>query len=388
MRVEQAEATELVTRPRVLHLLDSFELGGTERQAIELLKRLDRRRFDVRLAVLRKEGSLLAKAAPLFPTIPEFRLGSFYDANAWRQLRRLRALLLDERIEILHTHDFYAGLLGALAAQFTSVRVIASQRHLRLSERRIHDYGRRLINRLADRVVVNAEMIRAHVLARRSADPRKLRVIRNGLLEETLPVQGTAAALAVRRELLTELQLGAEVKLIGMIANLRPVKGHRYLLEAAVAVVKQHPNAHFVLIGDGPLKAELAAQARQSGLGAHVHLLGARAGAARFNAAFDLAVLASLHEGLPNVVLEAMAAGVAVVATAVGGVRELLVEGETGFLVAPADSCALAESICFALDHNTLCAECSARARRFVLAEFDMQRMVESFEALYDELRR
>src|SRR5262245_59915817 len=122
------------TKPRVLHLITSFEVGGTERQAVELLKRIDRGRFDLRLAALRLEGPRYQEVATLFPCVPQFPLTRFYDANAAKQLRRLRDWMISERVNVLHAHDFYAGVLGAAAARLAGVRVIACQRHLRLSD--------------------------------------------------------------------------------------------------------------------------------------------------------------------------------------------------------------------------------------------------------------
>src|SRR2546427_218463 len=104
-------------RPRVLHLITSFEIGGTERQAAELLKRLDGGRYDVRLAVLRDEGPFYCEIEARFPDVPEFPLTSFYDANALKQLMRLRRLFKREKIDILHAHDFYSGFIGAAAAR-------------------------------------------------------------------------------------------------------------------------------------------------------------------------------------------------------------------------------------------------------------------------------
>src|SRR6266542_279328 len=102
-------------KPRVLHLITSFEVGGTERQAVELLKRIDRLRFDLSLATLRLEGPLYQEVAPIFPRVPQFPLTSFYNANAAKQLIRLRDWMIREQVGILHAHDFYAGLLGAAA---------------------------------------------------------------------------------------------------------------------------------------------------------------------------------------------------------------------------------------------------------------------------------
>src|SRR2546422_6279480 len=108
---------ERTKRTRVLHLITSFEVGGTERQAVELLKRIDRRRFDVLLAALRLEGPLYGEGEELFPRVPQFPLTSFYNANAAKQLMRLRDRRIGERLGLLHAHDFYAGLLGAAAAR-------------------------------------------------------------------------------------------------------------------------------------------------------------------------------------------------------------------------------------------------------------------------------
>src|SRR5262249_1024545 len=102
---------------RVLHLITSFEVGGTERQAVELLKRIDRRRFDVCLAAIRLEGPLYQEVAAIFPHVQQFPLTSFYNANAAKQMMRLRDWMVSERADILHAHDVYAGLLGAAAAR-------------------------------------------------------------------------------------------------------------------------------------------------------------------------------------------------------------------------------------------------------------------------------
>ncbi len=375
-------ATHIRRRPRVLHLLNSFELGGTERQAVELLKRLDHTRFDVRLATLQRQGPLYDEVAAQYPRLLEFPLNSLYNAQALRQMRRLRAWLLEEEIDILHAHDFYAGWLGGWAAQFTGVKIIACQRHLRLSDRWAHRVGRRVINRLADCVLVNAELIRAYVLATSTASADKLVVIRNGLTFQAEP----AARAALRAALLAELQLPADALLIGNVANLRPVKGHRYLLQAAASVVRQLPNAHFVLVGTGELQAALLEQAAALGISANVHLLGQRPNAAQLAQAFDLAVLASLHEGLPNTVMEAQAAGVPVVATAVGGVLELITDGVTGYLAPAANAAGLAEKLLQALADEPGRARIAARGRAFVLDQFSMQRMVAATEQLYDEL--
>ena len=370
-------------RPRVLHLLTSFETGGTERQAVELLRRLDAQRFDVQLAVLRREGPLQEQIADRFPVVPEFRLTSFLSLNAIRQCWRLVRLLRRTRTDILHTHDFYGGLLGAVAGRLAGVRVITSQRHLRLSERRSHASGQRLMHSLAHRIVVNAAIIRDQLVRAGTAPLTRVTLVRNGLLNEA-----TINRATIRAQLLDELRLNDDALLIGSVARLQPVKGHRFLIEAFAQVADIHPNAHLVLIGDGPLKDEIIRLAAQFGVAERVHLTGDRADAAQLIAGCDLSVLASLHEGLPNAVMEAMAAGVPVVATAVGGVTELLTEHRTGWLALPGDAEALFKAINAALGNEAQQAVIAAQAREFITSRFSMQRAVAAVEKLYEDLLR
>jgi L-malate glycosyltransferase len=370
-------------RTRVLHLITSLEVGGTERQAVELLKRIDRRRFDARLAALRLEGPLYGEVEDLFPRVPQFPLTSFYNANAARQLMRLRNWMVGERVDILHAHDFYAGLLGAAAARLAGVRVIACQRHMRLSDRRVHEWGTRLTHRLAHRVLVNSEAIRDHLLAGGHVAPEKIVVVRNGLNAAALDNDGRAKR---RAALLRELNLDEGAKLIGLVARLQTVKGHRYFIEAASRIAAAEPKAHFLLVGDGALRREIEEQAARLGVNDRVHLLGDRNDAALVPAGFDVAVSASLSEGLPNAVMEAIAAGAPVVATAVGGTTELIIDGATGFLVPAADADALARRILDTLRNPELSARMAAHGRRRALSQFGMRRMVESVERLYDEI--
>jgi glycosyltransferase involved in cell wall biosynthesis len=182
------------------------------------------------------------------------------------------------------------------------------------------------------------------------------------------------------------LRLGSDARIVGSVAGLRAVKGHRYLLEAAAKVMKADARVHLVLVGDGELRDEIAALARNLGVGARTSMLGLRDDSAQLAAAFDVAVLASLSEGLPNAVMEAMAAGAPVVATAVGGSPELIRNGETGFLVPPANSEALAERIQYALSHDALTSLIAMRGRQFIIERFGIDRMVAAVERLYDEI--
>jgi glycosyltransferase involved in cell wall biosynthesis len=243
------------------------------------------------------------------------------------------------------------------------------------------------MHRLAHRVLVNSEAIRDHLLAGGHVAPEKIVVIRNGLSAAAeRAVLDNGARSKQRAALLRELNLDEGAKLIGLVARLQPVKGHRYFIEAARHIAAVEPKAHFLLVGDGALRREIEEQAARLGVGDRVHLLGARDDAALIAAGFDVAALASLSEGLPNAVMEAMVAGVPVVATAVGGTTELVIDGVTGFLAPPADAGALARRILDALRNPERSALMAAHGRRHLLSQFSMRRMVESVEQLYDEM--
>ncbi len=391
-------------RPRVLHLVNSFEAGGTERQFIELLKRLNRDEYDVRLSAIHNLGCFRQEIAHLFSTIPEFPLTSFYNLNAYKQLKKLRAFIHRERIDILHAHGFYDSLFGSLAGRLSGIKVVASQRHLKLSERRVHEWGTRAIHRLADRIVVNSQAIRDSIIARNRALADKVIVIRNGVCEPSSPFIATesesalaapfssdanqARKCAARHQLCSELGLSAKVKLLGMVARLTAIKGHRYFLEAAAQVAQETQDAHFILIGDGTERSEIERQAVQLGIRDRVHLLGNRADSRFLVSAFDVSVLTSLSEGLPNTVMEAMAAGVPTVATAVGGTTELIRDGETGYLVPPADVNSLTERLRFVLSHESESKAVAESGQAFIHTQFGIHRTVEAVEKLYQELLR
>jgi len=171
---------------------------------------------------------------------------------------------------------------------------------------------------------------------------------------------------------------------VGNVARLVPQKGQRFLLEAAPLVLQRHPQARFVLVGEGPSRAGLEAQARASGIDGHVLLTGERSDVPAWLASFDVFALPSLFEGLCYAVIEAQAAGVPVVATPVGGVRDTVVDRETGLIVPPEDPKALADAICWLLENPIEARKLSGEAARRV-ERFSKERMVQRTIALYEQ---
>lgn len=171
--------------------------------------------------------------------------------------------------------------------------------------------------------------------------------------------------------------------LVGNVGRLAPQKGQRYLVEAAPHVLERHPEARFVVVGGGELRADLERRTREAGVADRFLFTGARDDVPDLLASFDVLASPSLFEGLCLAVIEAQAAGVPVVATPVGGVRETVVDGETGYLCPPGDPGALAERIVFCLDHPDEARRVADEAKRRVGARFSRERMVERTLALY-----
>ncbi|HLV79695.1 MAG TPA: glycosyltransferase, partial [Chthonomonadaceae bacterium] len=299
------------------------------------------------------------------------------------------ALMRREKPDIIHTHTAKAGTLGRAAALLA-----LPGRRKRLyhtfhghvfsgyfGPRKTRMFLRieRFLGRYTDRLIAVSERTRDDLIAYRIAPAEKIAVVPLGL--ELDPFLEGAR---FRGELRRELCLPPDALLIGLVARLVPIKAIPDFLEAAAIVAERVPNAVFVIVGDGEMRQELEAQARALGLGARARFLGFRKDLPRLYADLDMVVLSSRNEGLPTSLIEAMASGCVVVSTAVGGVPDLIQEGETGYLAPPAEPGALAAAIQRALAERerwpqiTQCAQESARER------FHLQRLMAEIEALYE----
>lgn len=351
----------------VLHLIPSFHQGGSEQQGVQLVKLLHADgTHRVHVACLEMKGVLLTEIENIgFADIPEFRLNSFYDANMIRQLWRCRKFLLENNIDIVQTHDFYTNIFGMTAASIARVRVrIAAKR-----ETGIRSNAQRFIERrafgLADAIVVNAEGVRKY-LVESGVPASKISVMHNAVEPEKSEI-----ATRDRNEILAELGLptGDSIRFVTIVANLRnPVKNQRMFLRAASIVKRQVPEVAFVIAGEGELLGATKTFAAELGLTGDAFFLGRCSRISELLSISDICCLTSESEGFSNSILEYMAAGKPVVATAVGGAAEAIVENETGFLVESNDHEALADRL-IRLLNNRQEAERMGRQARQVAAE-------------------
>jgi glycosyltransferase involved in cell wall biosynthesis len=374
-------------RIRVLFVIDSFYVGGTEKQCYELAAHLDRTRFDVGVVTLNASGPLRARFETLGCPLYEVPFtGSYWRLQSFRPLIRLARIMRTSGADLVQTFGFYSNVPGVAAARLAGVRGVIAGRRFTLPDdpalnhhiSPAQDCVDRLLWRLADRVVVNATAIRDQLVAR-GVDPAKVLVIHNGVDDRAATLAGGGQDGGVG---------GATIGdgTVGMVANFRPDKDHAMLLRAARDILQHRKGVRFLLAGSGPLEDRMREYARDLGVAEAVTFLGARYGAElyRMIAACSVMVLCSKgNEGLPNVLLEAMALGKPVVATTVGGTADVVQDGVTGFLVDRGDAKALTDKILFLLEHRQAAREMGAAGRTRIQQGFTIGRMTEQFEALY-----
>ena len=373
----------------VLQLFDSFYLGGTERQTAQLTRLLhESGRYRVRVACGRREGPLLAEVERLGTgDIPAFPLTSFYDRNFFTQLRRLARFIRENEIELVHAHDFYTNIFGmAAAARARAPARIASRRETdgirstkqRWVERRAYD--------LAHAVVANAEAVRGQLI-REGVKAEKVVTVYNGLDVSRLEV----ARGLTREDALAAVGLPTgepKRRFVTIVANmLHPMKDQETFLRAARRVRERVPDARFVLAGDGPRVETLRATASELGIAEETFFLGRCARVAELLSVSDVCVLSSKGvEGLSNSIIEYMAAGRPVVATDVGGARESVADGETGYVVRPGDDEAIAERVVELLTDADKARAMGARGREVAAHKCSCEARLARTVELYDGL--
>ena len=370
---------------KVFYLLDSLNVGGTESQAVELARRIPEAGYDVTLGCLRAQGPLLERIQGTTVVLKEFHPTGGLDTPAgFYQLLRLSSFLRREKFDVVHTHDLWSNLLGVPAARLAGVRVIVSSRrdlaHLDwyLGRRRV--WLRRIQN-LSGAVVANATSIRDSLISDDGFAVDKVRVIHNGV-----DIEKFSAGRDGRGHMFPGASDG---KLIVLVGNMHTdVKGHPWLIASAPAVVREFPSARFVIVGDGEQRPSFEQQVAELGLERNFLFLGRRADIPEILACCDIAVLPSRAEGLPNAVLEYMAAGLPTVVSRVGGNAELIEDGVTGLLVPPEDSAALSAALLKLLHDPGLARRIAQSGHEFTVRNFSFERLVHEVDALYTELLR
>jgi glycosyltransferase involved in cell wall biosynthesis len=375
-------------RIRVLHVITRLVVGGAQENTLLTAAQLDPARYDVTLAsgpTAGPEGSLENQIPRhiAFERIPEL-VRAPHPIKDLIALRRLCALIRRDRYDIVHTHTTKAGLLGRLAARLMRVPVVVHTPH----GHAFHDYlnsggsealkwVERALARWTHRIICLTEAERGDHLRFRIGPPEKFEVVHSGV-----DVERFRCARASSRITRRAVGLPEQGPLVGCVARLVPVKGVRHLLEAFPLVRAAVPRASVVFVGDGPLRNALERRAAALGLDGTAVFLGIRRDIAEIMPLFDVIVLPSLNEGMGRVVVEALAAGRPVIGSRVSGIQDLIIDGETGLLVPPADPGALAGAIIRLLNTPGLANALNLRAQREVHT-YGIKPMIKKIDHLY-----
>jgi len=360
---------------RIAFCITDLDPGGAERALVHLVTRLDRTRWEPAVFCLSGPGALVEPLERARVPVTCFGARGKRD---WKVLFRLRRELKNFRPQILQTFLFHANFLGRIAAALAGVPHCVSG--IRVAERRSRWplWLDRLTNRLVDTNVCVSRAVADFSASEAGLATSKLEVIPNGV-----DVDAFAGAAPVER---SSLGLPAEARIVLSVGRLDPQKGLTYLIDAAVGLASRFPDVHFVFVGNGPQRRELEGRVASLKLTGRMHFLGWRPDVPGILTLATCLVLPSLWEGMPNVVLEAMAAGLPVVATRVEGVAELVVPGETGILVAARSASELTEGLSQVLSAPERARQMGAAGQERVKALFSWEKMTELYDALYRRL--
>lgn len=375
-------------RPKIAMVATRMDVGGVPDHLLTLIAEL-KPDHDVTLVTGDVDAFNATALADL--AIPVIRLRSF---------RRLPDLMRDPglvlalarifrqgRYDIVHTHMSKAALAGALAARLVRPRpklvntahnlgsIALSQPFARWT---YSQYDRLLLGRMTDRVIVVSEAIHDKVRGLGIIPPGKLHAIQNGIHTARFRVAPDRAR-AVREE----LSIGPDEVMVVTLARLVWFKGVDMLIDAMEILLRSHPKVRAVICGDGVLRPKLEARVHEKGLGAHIHFAGVRRDVPDVLAAADVFALPSVSEGLPIAILEAMAAGLPLVCTAVDGVPEVVLHGEVGLLSPPRDPAAFAANLAALVDDPARRRAYGEAALHRVNTTFSADRMARQTAALY-----
>ena len=379
---------------KVLRVIARLNVGGPAIHVINLTRGLDATRFESTLVTGTEnpgEGSMLDLALEqgVKPVvIPEIVGQATLKPRDLKALIALYRLMRRERPQVVHTHAAKPGVLGRVAARLAGVPVVVHTFHGHI----LHGYYgpwmswllrrmERMLAHLSDRIIAVSEQVKQDLVRYGVAPPEKICVIPLGLELDPF-LDGDVHRGALRRE----LGVPSDVPLVGIVGRIFPIKNHRLFLGAAALVAAKEPGARFVVVGDGTLRADMEALARELDIGERTIFTGWRRDLPKVYADLDVLVVSSDNEGTPVSAIEAMASGCPVVATRVGGLPDLIEDAEVGHLVAPRDAEAMAGAILGLLGDGDRARRMGQSARRRVQDRYRAERLCGDIEALYTEL--
>jgi glycosyltransferase involved in cell wall biosynthesis/peptidoglycan/xylan/chitin deacetylase (PgdA/CDA1 family) len=361
-------------------MIDRLIRAGTESQLIALIRGIDREKVEPHLCLKDGEDDESRSLEPDNCGVTRLGIRSPLNPRTWLRLWRFSRFLRREKIDVVQVYFPESTYYGVFAAWLAGVpRIIRTRNNLGWWMTPFHRVMGRLCTRFTHLLVANCEACRSAVIADEGIDPAKVCVLENGVDVERFP----------RDRFGPDHCRSGDSPRIGVVANLRPVKGLETFVKAAAIVHARHPEAIFEIAGEGPSRPALLQLAAHLGLGDRFRLTGSIDidSVPDFIAGLDISVLPSVSEGLSNALLEYMAAGRAIVATAVGGNTRLIHDGVHGLIVPPENAEAMAAAFSRLLDDQEFAARLGAAAYQRAVKEYSRPAMLARFEDFYHDLR-
>jgi len=377
--IKQGRCSDM-QKTKIIFLTTGLNYGGAETQLVHLASRLKKRGWNVQVISMIPPVAYVEELERA--GIPVYSLEMRRGVPDPRGLFRLVKILRREGPQILTTFMYHANLLGRLGGKIAGVPIIISSIRNENFGGPTRDKIMRLTDWMADVTVINSRLAGETVVKRGVVPPKKLRVIPNGL-----EIDKFSWTLEQRLNARKALEINSTKTFLWIaIGRLEKQKDYSNLLEAFSIVLREKPDTFLFIVGQGPLENKLKKLAEELGINQKVSFLGLRRDIPDLLAAADALVLSSAWEGLPNVVMEAMAASKPIVATSVGGVPELILEGKTGYLVPPKDPKALAQAMLKLMDLPESARETMGQlGRKYIEESYSLERVVDMWEELYIE---
>jgi glycosyltransferase involved in cell wall biosynthesis len=375
----RSEPTPLEPDPfTILYGVESMERAGAERVVASLVRYIDRARFRPIVCCLTIKGELAEEIESQGVPVIALHKHPHFDLPV---IPKLISLLKKHRVDIVHSHVWPADVWCRFVGKAVGTPgIVVTEHNVDLWKRKTHLTLDRWLSRWTDRIICVSEAVKRFYTDEAGIAPEKLVAVPNGI--DPAPFQVPVDSDRKRRE----LGLDPASPLLTVVARLLPQKSHRDFLRAMKTLRDKGLQATGLIVGDGPLRQELENDARALGVVDRVRFLGKRRDVPEILAITHVVVLSSVHEGMPLAALEGMAAGKPAVVTDVGGNREVVRDGVTGFVVPARDPAALAEAAAKLLRSPSLAESFGRAGRDRVEREFSVERMVRRNESIYWEI--
>lgn len=361
----------------VCHLLPALPAHGAEQLLLDIVRHTDRNRVNLSVCLISGLGPLVTEFEALGIPVTFLPKRSRKDVSI---AFRLAASWKKNRFDLIHTHLFTADLWGRFAGLFSQVPIVSTSHTT--SDPNIGPLGRwldRMLDRRNNAVICVSEAVRRYRIEEAGFDPKKLHLIENGIDLDRF--QKTAS----KEEMESRLGLPSGRRWAVIVGRLVSLKGHRFLIDALSLLVKDIPDLGLLIVGDGEEEKELKKLVDEKGLMERIFFLGLRRDIADILGMSEVLVLPSSREGLPIVLLEAMAAGLPVVVTPVGGIPEVVMEGKTGFFVSQ-EPMSIASALRRIFENPAMARAMGSDARKLIEERYDIRVVARRYENLYRRL--